>query len=243
MAVDYIARTRELPVNLLFLMPFLLVYQMAMVGTRSPVDNAAAAWLRALLSAFGRQATFVLTLAACLGLCGVVLLRLREATRDRGVFGGMLVEGLAYGAILGTFAGALASGLPMERLLGWGDLSAGPTAVIALHAGVRDLGLAVGAGIFEEFLFRGLLLGGIYALLRHGLGTDRMSAAVVGILVSAYVFSEYHHWGPTGEPYEAHVFAFRFYAGAALGIVYLTRGLGIAAFAHGFYDVLVMLRS
>jgi membrane protease YdiL (CAAX protease family) len=224
-------------------MPWLLVYQLAMLGTKSPVENAAAAWLRALVGAFGREGTFFLTLAVCLGLCALVLRRLGEATRERGVYGGMLLEGLAYGALLGTFAGALASSLPMERVVvgTLGGLHGAPAAVVTLHEGVRDLGLAVGAGIFEEFLFRGLLLGGMYALLRHGLGTDRVSAAVLSVLVSAYLFSDYHHWGPTGEPYDARVFAFRFYAGIALGVVYLARGLGIAAFAHGFYDVLVML--
>ena len=64
---------------------------------------------------------------------------------------------------------------------------------------------------------------------------------MAAIVVSAWVFSGYHHWGVTGEPYVASVFAFRFWAGIGLGTIFLTRGLGIAAFAHGFYDVLVML--
>jgi hypothetical protein len=55
------------------------------------------------------------------------------------------------------------------------------------------------------------------------------------------VFSGYHHWGVGGEPYVAEVFAFRFWAGATLGAIFLLRGIGIAALAHGFYDVLVLV--
>jgi membrane protease YdiL (CAAX protease family) len=239
---DYVARTRALPVNLLFLMPWLLVYELALVFTRSPVDNAAAAWVRALFHSLGHRGSVLVTLAVALSLGFIVILRVRDATRDRGIFGGMLVEGLCYGALLGTVAGILATRMPMERVvpLAANTGEVGET-LRGMQAGLRDLGLAVGAGIFEELIFRGALLAGLYALLRHAVGTDRISAGVVALLVSAYLFSDYHHWGITGEPYDAHVFAFRFHAGVLLGAVFLFRGLGIAAFAHGFYDVLVML--
>lgn len=236
---DYLARTRALSVNLLFLMPWVLVYQLALFFTRSPVDNAAAAWLRASFAALGHGGLQWMTLLVALGLCAFVLLRVREAARDRGVFGGMLLEGLCYGACLGSVAGLLADGLPMGRLVALAHESG--SGLEGVRHGLQDLGLAVGAGIFEELLFRGLLLCGLHATLRHAVGVDRLSAATVAIVASAYVFADYHHWGLTGEPYDARVFAFRFHAGVLLGGVYLLRGLGIAAFAHGFYDVMVMV--
>lgn len=237
--VDYVARTRALPVNLLFLMPWLVVYQLSLFFSQSPVDNAAAAWFRALFAAFGRRGFMLATLLVALGLAVFLLVRYRRQPRDHGVFGGMLLEGLVYGTLLGTAASLMASGLPMGRLV---ELAA--PAGEALHdmrGGIQDLGLAVGAGIFEELLFRGLLLCGLHALLRHWIGADRWTSGAVAIVASAYVFSDYHHWGITGEPYDARVFAFRFHAGILLGAVYVFRGLGIAAFAHGFYDVLVMV--
>lgn len=237
---DYVARTRSLPVNLLFLMPFLLVYQVAITFTQSPVDNAAAAWLRALWAALGPRGSMLATLLVAFGLGLVVCVRAREATRDRGVYGGMLIEGLCYGALLGTVANVLATRLPMERVVA---LSAhtGASSLHELRHEFQALGLAIGAGIFEELMFRGVLLAGLFALLRHAVGTDRFTAAGLAVVVSAYVFSDYHHWGATGEPYDAYVFAFRFHAGLLLGALFLYRGLGIAAFAHGFYDVLVMV--
>ena len=235
--MDYVSRTRELPVNLLFIVPWLALYQLCLFAAKCPVDNAAGAWVKTLIGALGRNGLIAFSLLVCALLFFVVYVRAREATRDRGVFGGMLLEGLLYGATLGVVAKLLASHLPLGRMVPL----AGVDGLEAMRCTVERLGLALGAGVFEEFVFRGLLLFGVYGLLRHIVGTDRFSAGIVAILVSAWLFSGYHHWGPTGEPYDSAVFSFRFWAGAALGTVFLTRGLGIAAFAHGFYDVLVMV--
>lgn len=237
--VDYVARTRALPVNLLFLMPWVFLYQISLYFSQSPVDNAAAAWFRKVFTAMGRQGFLLTTLGVALGLAVFLFVRYRKEARDHGVFGGMLLEGLFYGTLLGTAASLMASSLPMGRMI---PLAApAGDALHEMRAGIQDLGLAVGAGIFEELLFRGILLFGLHALLRHWIGADRITAGTVAILASAYVFSDYHHWGVTGEPYDARVFAFRFHAGILLGAVYVFRGLGIAAFAHGFYDVLAMV--
>ena len=235
--VDYLARTRELPVNLLFLVPWLVLYELCLLAARSPVENAAGAWVKTLLSTLGRDGLLAAGLLLCGLLCTVVLVRIREAPRDRGVYGGMLLEGLVYGALLGVVAKVLASRFALGHMVAL-SITDG---LEGMRGTVEQLGLALGAGVFEELVFRGLLLLGLFTLLRHGIGTDRITAGLVSILASAWIFSGYHHWGPGGEPYVASVFAFRFWAGVVLGGIFLLRGLGIAAFAHGFYDVLVMV--
>jgi membrane protease YdiL (CAAX protease family) len=230
--VDYVSRTRELPVNLLFLAPWVVVYELCLLATRCPVENAAGRFFKTLGQSLGPRGLSVIGLLVVVLLLAVVALRAREAGRDRGVFGGMLLEGVVYGAVLGLVAQAVASQLPLGRMV--------PLSLPALSRSVQDLGLAIGAGIFEELLFRALLLGGLWALLRHGVGTDRFTAGLVAVLASAWVFAAWHHWGPGAEPWSDAVVRFRFAAGAVLGTIFLTRGLGIAALAHGFYDVMVL---
>lgn len=234
---DYVHRTRDLPVNLLFLTPFVLIYVLALLATRSEAENAAAAWMRTSVAGLGRPATLVAALLVALGLAVAVLVRAREAAAHRGLYGGMLLEGLCYGALLGLGANALSAALPMGRMA---EL-AHDVLLDGLRQDVKGLGLAAGAGVFEELLFRGGALTGLLLLLRHVVGMDRLTAAILALLASSWLFSDYHHWGPAGEPYHAGVFAFRFHAGLLLGLVYLGRGLGIAALAHGFYDALVLV--
>jgi membrane protease YdiL (CAAX protease family) len=237
---DYVARTRAVPANLLFLVPFVLIYEFALIGTKSPVENAAGAWVRALWTRAGHGAFLASTLILGVVFLLVVWRRAHDAPKERGLYGGMLVEGTVYGLCLGLVAQGLSAALPMERAEAITASAGAPPAILAtLSLGLRDVGLALGAGVFEELLFRGALLAGVLALLRYALGADRWSASLVALLVSSYVFSAYHHWGAFGEPYHAGVFAFRFHAGIVLGALFLTRGLGIAALAHGVYDVLV----
>ncbi len=214
-----------------------MLYQLCLFAARCPVENAAGAWVRTVVSTLGREGMVAVGLLVCGLLCVVVLLRIREAPRDRGIYGGMLIEALVYGAVLGVVAKVLADNLPLAKMV--------PLAAVegleSLRCTVEEIGLSLGAGVFEEFVFRGLLLLGVYALLRYGIGADKITSGALAITAAAWVFSAYHHWGPGGEPYDGYVFAFRFWAGIALGAIFLTRGLGIAALAHGFYDVLVLV--
>ncbi|HVG93513.1 MAG TPA: CPBP family intramembrane glutamic endopeptidase [Planctomycetota bacterium] len=232
----YVDRTRHPTINLVFLAPFLLMYILCWWSVGDAVETQAAASLRSLLRLFGPRGLFVLTLITCLALCGVVLVRLRVARADAGVYPGMLIEGIVYGLLLEHMAWMLTKVLPVGEWMG--------IPLARLPAGlpeVRALGIAIGAGIFEELLFRGLLCMGILHAVRHVLGADRWSSGAIAVVASALLFSAYHHWGPGGEPWSAINFTFRFHAGLILGAIFLGRGLGIAAFAHGFYDALVLL--
>jgi membrane protease YdiL (CAAX protease family) len=236
--IDYFRRTRALHVNLLFLAPWLLIYVVCWAWAGDAVETQAASWLRNGLRLLGSRALFVVTVVVALGLSAFVLARLKESRKDAGVFPLMAAEGALYGLLLYGAGTVLSRLLPVGRWIGlfgwdvtWGDVT----------TQVQALGTSIGAGIFEELVFRGVLCWAAFHVLRDVLGADRWSAGIVAIVASAALFSAYHHWGPGGEPWDAARFTFRMHAGALLGVVFLTRGLGIAAFAHGLYDALVLL--
>ena len=240
---DYVSRTRNLPVNLMVLVPWIVFYEFSLIGTRSPVENAAAAWIRSLVATMGHRFFVLTSLLSALVLLLVVLLRRREATRDPGIFAGMYIEAACYAALLGVVSSVLAKALPMGRLVPLSGTAGFYEPLQGVRVGLRDLGLAVGAGVFEELVFRGLGVVALLWILRHAFGLDRISGVLLAIIAAAYLFSDYHHWGRYGEPYTQGVFAFRFYAGVLLGAIFITRGLGIAALTHAFYDMVLILRT
>jgi membrane protease YdiL (CAAX protease family) len=100
--------------------------------------------------------------------------------------------------------------------------------------------LSLGAGLYEELLFRVVLVALIANALRL-LGFARITSGVVAVVAGALLFSAFHYIGPLGDPFRLESFVFRALAGVAFSAMYLTRGFGITAWTHALYDVAVLL--
>jgi membrane protease YdiL (CAAX protease family) len=101
--------------------------------------------------------------------------------------------------------------------------------------------ISLGAGIYEELLFRVLLVGFLAWGGRRVLGLGAGAAGALATLVGALVFSAFHYLGPYGDPLELPSFTFRALAGVAFSALYLLRGFGITAWSHALYDVFLTL--
>lgn len=101
---------------------------------------------------------------------------------------------------------------------------------------------AIGAGIYEEIVFRLLLLSSIALLLRRGLRFSAPGSAALAVFVSAGAFAWAHFVGAGGEAFAWRPFAFRLAAGLLLGAVFVLRGLGVAVYLHAAYDALFAWR-
>jgi hypothetical protein len=139
---------------------------------------------------------------------------------------GVVVGGLTA-ALLGTPAPAMAAGVgaPLQALDRWTVLM-----------------LSLGAGLFEELLFRVLLVG-ILAWSAHKLlGWRPVAAGIAATVIGALVFSAFHYIGPYGDRLDIYSFVFRAIAGVFFSGLYLLRGFGITAWTHALYDVFLLLR-
>ena len=114
------------------------------------------------------------------------------------------------------------------------------TTVETLKQNLASLTACLGAGVYEELLFRLLmvpLLIGVLRLLRL-----RPTASMVGaVLLSSLVFAAAHHIPPYGETFSWFYFSFRVLAGIFFAVLFVYRGFGIAAGTHAGYDLLVGL--
>jgi TRAP-type C4-dicarboxylate transport system permease small subunit len=99
-----------------------------------------------------------------------------------------------------------------------------------------QLVISLGAGIYEELLFRVLLVWAFTAL-GGALGLKRAGAVALAVVLSALVFSAFHYVGPLGDTLTLSSFTFRAIAGLLLSALYVARGFGITAWTHALYDV------
>lgn len=96
------------------------------------------------------------------------------------------------------------------------------------------------AGIYEEFVFRFALAGGLILLFRTAMPRPEAVSLVGAILVSALLFAACH-FKPIGQQeYENWRFLRIVLAGVYLALVFVGRGLGIAVGAHIAYDFWVL---
>tara|TARA_B100001105_G_scaffold190468_1_gene154692 strand:- start:289 stop:855 length:567 start_codon:yes stop_codon:yes gene_type:complete len=100
--------------------------------------------------------------------------------------------------------------------------------------------LAIGAGIWEELLFRVGTIGLCLILLTKFLKYNVIYSSLIAILFAAVLFSLFHYIGPFGDIFTYKSFYIRTWAGIFLGSLYLFRGLGITVYTHIFYDMAII---
>lgn len=115
------------------------------------------------------------------------------------------------------------------------------------HPVFRNIITGIGAGIYEELVFRLILISAFMIFFETIIGLGRNTSAVVSIILSALLFSLHHHiiimdgHIVLREPFTVARFMFRSIAGVYFGVVFAVRGFGIAAGTHAFYDIIAVL--
>ena len=98
---------------------------------------------------------------------------------------------------------------------------------------------AVGAGVYEEFIFRLMLISLVMLLAVDVFELPKEWVAAGAVLLSAAAFSAYHFVGRDTPSWG--LFAFRAMAGVYLGTLYVLRGYGIVVGAHILFNLYVIV--
>ena len=106
----------------------------------------------------------------------------------------------------------------------------------------QQVTLAVGAGIYEEFLFRVMLISGLTGIIGFVFLWSEKVRKATALIIAAGIFSAFHFVGDYGDFFSMELFLLRFFAGIVLGILYIARGFGITAYAHSIYDLIVLIQ-
>jgi Type II CAAX prenyl endopeptidase Rce1-like len=224
----YIQLSRSPQYSLIFAIPLLMAYEgFAIFLNRSDlygIRNSADVFLKLFLAYMGIHGFFGFGVAMVVAL---ILFRVvgggpRFGSVRLGVLGWMLAESVIYSLAFGALVSAvtrllLAQPLPLSR----------PAQIL----------VSLGAGIYEEFVFRVLLLAGLVFFLHRLMRLQQLVAYGLAAALGALLFSAFHYIGPFGDPLQLPSFMFRFVAGLILTGLYFARGYGITAYTHSLYDL------
>ena len=226
---------RNLLTSLVLVFPLFLIYQIGVLFTL-PVLNGAdfltVFLFRNLGLSKGAYLAYTVVVAVAFAIA-VVLLR-RKQRFDPRLIVPVFVESAIYALTMGSLIVFV-----MTKVLHVSPRLAGGM-IAEQGLGTRFV-MSLGAGVWEETVFRLGIMTGIAVLLERVLGLGRWVAVAVGLLASAVLFSAMHHIPPYGDPLHIGVFTFRVLAGCFFGLIYWTRGFAIAVYTHALYDIYVLL--
>jgi len=244
MTRDYWPASRAPRYSLLFALPLLVFYQVLAAavpaGPQGGVRNGADVMLQSvfiwLAGSWGPR-----LFMTCLIIAGLWLvvrdLRSHPGRLRAMVFAAMAAESIGLALVFGIVVGGLTAALLGE-----------PPPLFFVFQGTAQLGretvlmLSLGAGIYEELLFRVVLVS-LFAWVAHRVfGFRPLIAGTSATIAGALVFSAFHYIGPYGDAWQLYSFVFRTIAGLFFSALYLTRGFGITAWTHALYDVFLVLR-
>jgi hypothetical protein len=233
----YFERTHH-PLNcLVFILPLLTAYEVGALFCRDGL--AAPRYLQAVLELFGASGRFLPPLLIVAVLLGWNVLAHRDWRVRFDAVAGMAVESLVLTVPLFVLW------LLTDRLAGGGSLTVGalPPAEASRASTVLS---SMGAGIYEEFIFRLVGFGLIAKLLTARLHVRRGPAVAIALVATSAAFGLAHFVGATsqlnaGIPHFWRNLIFYAASGAYLAGVFMLRGFGVAAGVHAFYNVILVI--
>ena len=230
---SYWRSTRSPLYSFLFTIPLFLIYEIGIFLTSSDdmfvLRNGADALMRQILATFGIAGLYWVGAIFFIGFIITFILQRKyweETQIHSDYFLLMMVESVVWSVLIYF--------LMTNVYL----LLMNPTGSML----VQQVTLAVGAGIYEEFLFRVLLIAGISVILGFIFQWSDKSRNWAAMVIAAGIFSSFHFIGEYGDFFSFNIFMVRFLAGIALGTLYFLRGFGITAWSHAVYDLIVLTR-
>jgi hypothetical protein len=250
------ARLSTRPLHILvFLLPLIAAYEVGSVlylGSGTDVAQVVRAQ-RILGEFFAWFGVSGLHLPAILAV--IVLLVWQFISGDRwrirwGVIGGMWVESMLWTVPLLVLGLIVVRAISAEMGGGLHSASAGAGGLLAA-AGVDGSGatdwrgqatIAIGAGVYEELLFRMVGIALVHLVLVDFLAMKDMFGRIGAVVLTSIAFALYHDVVVHGGGVDWPRLIYYFVAGAYFAVLYLGRGFGIVVAVHALYDIVVLVR-
>jgi len=267
---SYLERTSRPVYAVIFLLPFIVFYETGTIFIntdllgQSQIRVVAFVWLQNLLGYLGfgsRLAWMAPPLAVVVILTAMQITSKKRWSFNLGDVGPMILECILLAVpliVLSLFLNG-ASNLPADINKFAGGVQVQSKAVVELFSAAGGVGIpatgqglladiitGVGAGIYEELVFRLILICVLMLVFQDVFKISRRDSIVLSVVISAALFSAHHHiFFLDGQlngsrPFEWTEFIFRTIAGVYFAVLFAVRGFGITAGTHIFYDTIAV---
>ena len=211
--------------NVAMIVPLLLFFHIS--SAFYPSELLAPQLIGKALSFFGATANFLPPLLIIAVLLGQHAVKKQPWTIQPRTVAGMIGESIFWTiplVVLSFLTGEIAA----SSLAGDGDKSI-----------FLQLVTGVGAGVYEEFVFRLVLISLVMFIFEDILEFRNRILPAATVIVGACLFSALHFdfMGFNGRPFQPSSFFILLAAGVLWGVLYISRGLGIAVGSHVIWNV------
>lgn len=230
----YHKTTSSLTYSYLISLPLLILYEVLIIISQPPdglpVRLGAELWIKQLLF-FIPGNTLLISILLIVILGAFIFYRERHRSIDwhPRYFVFMVAESVVWALVLALIISNIVGVIFQFQPEGTGGITR-----------LQMLALSIGAGLYEELVFRVIL---VYGLIKTGelFISDRKVVITASVIIAAVIFSAVHYTGSLGDAFVWSSFIFRFLFGLALNLLLVCRGFGIAACTHSMYDVILVL--
>jgi membrane protease YdiL (CAAX protease family) len=243
----YGSRSQQPLEILLFLLPLIVLYELGLVlllrSGGSVLDNKAHDVIRRIFDAVGIDAAAMsLPVLSLPGILLVVILLVwqvlsrRSWTVDLRTVGLMAVESAALAVPLIVLAQLVVQVFSTSAPAAVGV----PTPLHELPV-LGRIAVSIGAGLYEELIFRLVLIAVLHTLLVDVLRWKEGPAIGISIGIAAVAFALYHPLRDAQGALDWARFAAYLVIGGYFGAVFAFRGFGVVVGTHASYDIAVLL--
>jgi hypothetical protein len=231
---DYSQMTHRPLHCLVFLLPLLAIYELGVAGIQAAhpagpqVKLVAEDLLERFLAACGATGYHLPAMAVI-----AILLSWQLFSKEPWTINWPTILGMTGESVLLAFP--LVALNHMVGRLAAGHLAAGTGHI---RTWFDQLILSMGAGIYEELLFRLVLISVLSFVLVDVLRMPRQYGLAAVLVLSSVAFALQHQVPIGSEPFVPVRFAFRMLAGGFLASVFVLRGFAVAVGCHAFYDII-----
>jgi len=227
---NYFKQSKSPFYSFIFILPLFIIYEFGISAISSEdlptIRNGADVLLRKVLATIGLSGIYGMGLLLLVGILIAFFInkgKFKDISLRSNYFIFMIFESLFWSVILFVI-------LSQSQLL----LGKGTGKLL-----IQQIVLSIGSGIFEEFVFRVLLVSGIALIVGIFIKKQYLYKMSISIIIAAIIFSTFHFVGEYADTPKISLFLLRLLAGIVLGYIYIFRGFGIAAYSHSFYNLIV----